>query len=598
MLAVFVQLYSLLATVQGRECFASDIIAHGDSYTTATIPQHCTHLSLRNNSISFGDVGAAALAEALKVNAALTTLSLNGNNIGDVGAAALAEALKGNAALKELRLENTTVGDVGAAALVEALKINTALKTLYLHSNSIRCTEHGRVQRASRSTDNSICRCSGTHVVCSRSSSVRVSSARVSSCNAALDSTNGCARRSWASAAACSECAGQKAAALSSAGCSTVEIKAWCAALPLLPKSLPQLSPAAAAAVARAASAGKFSPLARPALTELFGSNTTRALLQQLDTGDKLYELSGARLLARVEAELASAELIHNFGNPIPPVTCTESLNCGFDLELQNMPAVPDFYNQWTLQSLGLVPTDPLNNAFTERAETNIFGYAPFANTSAPDVNTSAGRPFYSALNLYRDSAGNLQCGPIAAVLSSQFVGTNAIAFPVDTGNFGLPECLTPPPHSPVNWSSCFMCEDCAPHPPLGQPGNLLHLLLPFFSYRHHTLPVDKKPSVEETAARLMVRLLSRSTFRHAVDPTLSPKPPLPLSWVENTVRLHTRWLPRCIACVSLAYRFLLGVHSFRVFFACCAREGDTAARTAQRLTPLMHMPMLRHLGC
>ena len=230
---------------------------------------------------------------------------------------------------------------------------------------------------------------------------------------------------------------------------------------------------AAAAAVARAAAAGQFSSLARPALTELFGSNTTRALLKQLDTGDKLYELSGARLLARVEAELASAELIHNFGNPIPPSNCAESLNCGFDLELQNMPAVPDFYNQWALHALGLVPTDPLNNAFTERAETNVFWCTPFENVSAPDVNASAGRPFHLALNLYRDSAGNLQCGPVAAVLPSQFVGTNAIAFPVDTGNFGLPECLTPPPHSPVNWSSCFMCKDCAPHPPLGQPGQM-----------------------------------------------------------------------------------------------------------------------------
>ena len=155
-----------------------------------------------------------------------------------------------------------------------------------------------------------------------------------------------------------------ESAALSSAGCSTAEIKAWCAALPPLPKSLSPLAPAAAAAVARAAAAaGQSPPLARPALRELFGSNTTRALLKQLDTGDKLYELSGARLLARVEAELASAELIHNFGNPIPPSNCTASLNCGFDLELQNMPAVPDFYNQWTLQALELVPTDPLNNA-------------------------------------------------------------------------------------------------------------------------------------------------------------------------------------------------------------------------------------------
>ena len=59
-----------------------------------------TFLSLWGNNI--GDVGAAAIGEALKRNAVLTFLSLSGNNIGDVGAAAIGEALKGNAVLQEL----------------------------------------------------------------------------------------------------------------------------------------------------------------------------------------------------------------------------------------------------------------------------------------------------------------------------------------------------------------------------------------------------------------------------------------------------------------------------------------------------------------
>lgn len=146
-----------------------------------------------------------------------------------------------------------------------------------------------------------------------------------------------------------------------------------------------------------------------------------------------------------------------------------------------------------------------------------------------------------AALNIYRDGGGNMQCGPVAAVLSTRFVGTNAIAFPVDTGNFGQGgnDCLKLPPTIPVNWSSCFQCKDCAEHPPLGQPGSLLHLLRPFFSFRHHTMPLDKQPSVEEVAARLMVRLLSRSTFRHAVQPEVFSNAPLALSWVENTVSEH-----------------------------------------------------------
>ena len=42
-------------------------------------------------------------------------------------------------------------------------------------------------------------------------------------------------------------------------------------------------------------------------------------------------------------------------------------------------------------------------------------------------------RPIYGALNFYRDSAANLQCGPVAAVLSKKFLGERASAFPVDT---------------------------------------------------------------------------------------------------------------------------------------------------------------------
>jgi hypothetical protein len=76
------------------------------------------------------------------------------------------------------------------------------------------------------------------------------------------------------------------------------------------------------------------------------------------------------------------------------------------------------FYNQWQLQALGLVPVDDANNKFTEWSETVLFGFPPFANVSAPDNSTSTDRPYYAALNMYRGSGGNPQCGPVSAVLS------------------------------------------------------------------------------------------------------------------------------------------------------------------------------------
>ena len=66
-------------------------------------------MDLRANSI--GVDGAKAIAEALKVNAVMTTLYLGNNySIGDEGAIAIAEALKVNAVLTKLYLWNNNFG--------------------------------------------------------------------------------------------------------------------------------------------------------------------------------------------------------------------------------------------------------------------------------------------------------------------------------------------------------------------------------------------------------------------------------------------------------------------------------------------------------
>ena len=52
---------------------------------------------------NIGDAGAAAIANAIAVNASLTGLDLDGNEIGDTGAAAIAKALAVNASVTVLR---------------------------------------------------------------------------------------------------------------------------------------------------------------------------------------------------------------------------------------------------------------------------------------------------------------------------------------------------------------------------------------------------------------------------------------------------------------------------------------------------------------
>ena len=93
-----------------------------------------TTLYLAANSIG---EGAKAIAEALKVNAVLTELSLGANNIGVDGAKAIAEALKVNAVLTKLWLWDNKIGDVGAKAIAEALKVNAVVTTLVLYNNNI-----------------------------------------------------------------------------------------------------------------------------------------------------------------------------------------------------------------------------------------------------------------------------------------------------------------------------------------------------------------------------------------------------------------------------------------------------------------------------
>jgi NAD(P)-dependent dehydrogenase (short-subunit alcohol dehydrogenase family) len=68
------------------------------------------------------DNGVRALADALKINTALTVLLLGFNSIGNEGARALAGALEVNSALTLLDLDSNAIGAEGASALAEALK--------------------------------------------------------------------------------------------------------------------------------------------------------------------------------------------------------------------------------------------------------------------------------------------------------------------------------------------------------------------------------------------------------------------------------------------------------------------------------------------
>ena len=99
----------------------------------------------------------SALAEALRGNATLTSMSLNYNQIGDRGCAARwLIALRENATVTTIRLENNRIGDGGARALADALRENetvTGIGPLPQRDRRRGCARPGRCAAGERDGD-------------------------------------------------------------------------------------------------------------------------------------------------------------------------------------------------------------------------------------------------------------------------------------------------------------------------------------------------------------------------------------------------------------------------------------------------------------
>ena len=83
------------------------------------VPSPVASLSLRRCGLD--DAALQPLAAALRSNAGLVRLALDGNRIADAGAGMLAEALRRNRTLRSLSLADNAVGDRGLASLAAAL---------------------------------------------------------------------------------------------------------------------------------------------------------------------------------------------------------------------------------------------------------------------------------------------------------------------------------------------------------------------------------------------------------------------------------------------------------------------------------------------
>jgi hypothetical protein len=80
-----------------------------------------------------GDVDAAALADALKVNTSVTTIDLGGNQIGNEGAAALVDALLVNTSLTFIKLYGNRSSASILTTFRESADRNKCLRHLFLY---------------------------------------------------------------------------------------------------------------------------------------------------------------------------------------------------------------------------------------------------------------------------------------------------------------------------------------------------------------------------------------------------------------------------------------------------------------------------------
>ena len=88
-------------------------------------------LNLTGNK-TVGMAGWLAVADALKINKVIKTLSLDYNDLGDAGASLIAEALKENPCVESLDLEGNKIGDEGGKKLLEMVQENSVIGDITL----------------------------------------------------------------------------------------------------------------------------------------------------------------------------------------------------------------------------------------------------------------------------------------------------------------------------------------------------------------------------------------------------------------------------------------------------------------------------------
>ena len=95
------------------------------------------YVNLEDIDMGFGDDGAIAIAQAMRDNTVVKSISLRNHAVGDKGACALAETLLGNTSVARLDLSMNHICNIGATEIAKMLVRNDSIKLVDFRNNLV-----------------------------------------------------------------------------------------------------------------------------------------------------------------------------------------------------------------------------------------------------------------------------------------------------------------------------------------------------------------------------------------------------------------------------------------------------------------------------
>ena len=138
------------STIKTIELYGNEFGNEGVmAFSEVIANENCAVEKLNLGSCDMTDLGASALAEALKKNETVRDLNIGSNEgITAQGIGAIAEALGTNSCITKLRVRTGVLDRDGASLLAQALRTNTALKDIDMSFNEMMGTGAAEIARA------------------------------------------------------------------------------------------------------------------------------------------------------------------------------------------------------------------------------------------------------------------------------------------------------------------------------------------------------------------------------------------------------------------------------------------------------------------